>query len=310
MRRPRRGAGRRRSRKRAPPRAPNRGRRRVSGRLRAVWRAARRVPRALSRLVPTARTRRRALRAWRRLPAGARIATPVVLLVLLWAPANWVYQVVRKPSELFFPVSGALYKTPSETWATYGPLFRRHSTDVMTPDFLAALAQVEASGNPVARTYWRWALTLEPFEIYRPASSAVGMYQITDGAFAEQRRYCIHGHRVVEDGPWHDFRSCWFNALYTRVVPSHAIEMTSAYLHQRVAEMLEQAGNPGATLRQKQALAAVIHLCGPGAAAAFVRRGLEPVPGRRCGSHDVAAYLRRVEAARAVFARLAEKESS
>ena len=48
------------------------------------------------------------------------------------------------------------------------------------------------------------------------------MFQITDGTFAEARRYCIHDHVVVEDGPWHDARSCWFNGLYTRVVPGHA----------------------------------------------------------------------------------------
>jgi hypothetical protein len=45
----------------------------------------------------------------------------------------------------------------------------------MTPDLLAALAQVEGSGNPVVRTYWRFSLTNEPFENFRPASSAVGM---------------------------------------------------------------------------------------------------------------------------------------
>ncbi|HXF15532.1 MAG TPA: hypothetical protein VN496_00930, partial [Burkholderiales bacterium] len=82
------------------------------------------------------------------------------------------YQVVRKPSELFFPVSDALYKTPPETWKAYGPLFRQHATEVMTPALLAALAQVEGSGNPVARTYWRWSLQRRPFEVYRPASSA------------------------------------------------------------------------------------------------------------------------------------------
>jgi hypothetical protein len=53
-------------------------------------------------------------------------------------------------------VSGALTKTPSETWRQYGPLFREHSTAVITPELLAALAQVEGVGNPVARTYWRW----------------------------------------------------------------------------------------------------------------------------------------------------------
>ena len=53
---------------------------------------------------------------------------------------------------------------------------------------------LEGSGNPVARTYWWWRFSWNPFEVYRPASSAVGMFQITDGTFAEARRYCIHDH--------------------------------------------------------------------------------------------------------------------
>ena len=69
----------------------------------------------------------------------------------------------------------------------------------MSPTLLAALAQVEGSGNPIVRTYWRLAFSTEPFEIYRPASSAVGMYQITDGTFADARHYCIHEHAVASD---------------------------------------------------------------------------------------------------------------
>src|SRR5450631_595762 len=91
-------------------------------------------------------------------------------------------------------------------------IFRKHATNVITPDLLAAIAQVEGSGNPVARTYWRWSWSAQPFEVYRPASSAVGMYQITDGNFAEARHYCIRDHTVVEDGPWNNWQSCWFNS--------------------------------------------------------------------------------------------------
>ena len=46
-----------------------------------------------------------------------------------------------------------------------------------------------------------------PFEVYRPASSSVGMYQTTDGTFERAKRYCIHDHVVVEQGPWHAWRS-------------------------------------------------------------------------------------------------------
>jgi hypothetical protein len=208
---------------------------------------------------------------------------------------NWIYQVARKPAELFFPVSGALSKTPSETWREYEVLFRRHSTPVMSPQLLAALAQVEGAGNPVALAPWRLAASTDPREIYRPPSSAVGMYQITDGTFREARRYCIREHKAIEEG-------CWFNGLYTRVIPSHAVELTSAYLDRRVEAAL--ARRPAATLEQKQDLAAIIHLCGAAAGEAYVRRGLRLAPGQRCGAHDARAYLERVRVMKRVFARL------
>lgn len=231
------------------------------------------------------------------------IAAAIVALAL-WYAANAVVQVVRKPTELFFPVAGVLSKTPAETWRTYAPLFRVHATAVITPELLAALAQTEGAGNPVARTYWRWRLTAEPFEVYRPASSAVGMYQITDGTFEQAKRYCIRDGAVVEDGPWHDWRSCWFNALYTRVLPSHAIEMTAALLDRNVAAILARH-RLAATRAQKQDLAALVHLCGAGAGDLHARRGLKLAPGQRCGDHDVAAYLAKVNALKRVFARLA-----
>jgi hypothetical protein len=215
---------------------------------------------------------------------------------------NWLYQAARKPAELFFPVSGVLAKTPAQTWTAYAPIFRRHATATITPELLAALAQVEGSGNPVARTYWRWRLTHQPFEIYRPASSAVGMYQITDGTFREARRYCVHEHAVIADGPWHDWNSCWFNALYFRVVPSHAVEMTAALLDRKVAALVEKRR---ATPAQQEDLAAVIHLCGAAAAQAFAARGFRAAARQRCGDHELRAYLARVNAMKRVFAGLA-----
>ncbi len=223
---------------------------------------------------------------------------------------NGVYQVIRKPSELFFPISGALHKSPAQTWRAYGPLFRRHSTDLITPHLLAALAQVEGAGNPLARTYWRWSLSMDPFDLYRPASSSVGMYQISDGTFAEARRYCIHDHEVVAQGPWHDWRSCWLNFLYIRILPSHAIELTAAHLDRHAKRALRLHPVPGATQRARQELAALIHLCGAGAGRAHARRGLELPPGLRCGSHDVRRYLRKVATAQARFGQLESADSS
>src|SRR2546430_5303011 len=124
-------------------------------------------------------------------PLAIRILVGAVAVLAVWSAVNWLYQVVRKPTELFFPVSGALAKAPPETWRQYGPLFRRHSTVVMTPELLAALAQVEGAGNPVARTYWRWGPARDPLEGYQPASSAGGMDQITHATFRAARRLCV-----------------------------------------------------------------------------------------------------------------------
>ena len=241
-------------------------------------------------------------------PLAIRLVVAAVAVVALWSAVNWTYQLIRKPSELFFPVSGALAKTPAETWRQYEPLFREHSTAIMTPELLAALAQVEGEGNPIARTYWRWHVTSNPFDLYRPASSAVGMYQITDATFREARRYCIHRHAVAEEGPWHDVRSCWFNALYIRVLPTHAVELTAAFLDRSVASTLQRSRIVTATARQKQDLAAVTHLCGAGAGDAYARRGFRLTASQRCGDHDVGRYLAQVNAMKRQFVALSSEE--
>ncbi len=255
-----------------------------------------------------ARAGRHALRVFRAAPLSVRLLGAAGVVLVAWFAINWVYQTIRKPSELFFPLSGRLAKSPPETWEHYAPLFRQHATAVITPELLAALAQVEGGGDPLARTYWEWRVAPNPFEVYRPASSAVGMYQITDGTFREARRLCIHDHEVVEDGPWHDVKSCWFNRLYTRTVPSHAIEMTAAWLDRGVSTVTERRRIHRATLQQKQNLAAVIHLCGAGAGDDYAKRRFRLLRGQLCGNHDVRAYLRRVNAMKKEFAKLAAGE--
>ncbi len=39
--------------------------------------------------------------------------------------------------------------------------------------------------SPVARTYWQWRATLNPFALYQPTSSAAGMYQMINETFQE-----------------------------------------------------------------------------------------------------------------------------
>jgi hypothetical protein len=241
--------------------------------------------------------------AWARetLAAGSRPLRIVLVAVLVLAAvpvANAAYQVFRKPSEALFPVAGAFNKQPKDTWQQYGPLFRAFATGPVTPELLAALAQIESTGNPLARTYWRWRPTWNPFAIYAPASSAVGLYQMTDGAFDEARRYCVRQHAVVDN-------ACGFSSLYVRVFPSHSVELASVYLNRNVTAVFSRQGDKGVTAQQKQDLAAVIHLCGAGRAQAFVRRGFRAAAGERCGDHDIAAYLAKVNTMKRQFVRLA-----
>jgi hypothetical protein len=248
------------------------------------------------------------LRRWRRsarwargklakVPLIARIAGGVAILLVTFTLANLIYHVIHKPTELFFFVGHRLDKEPSETWRQYGPLFRTYSTSAITPELLAALAQVESSGNPVDRTYWRWRWSFNPFAIYQPASSAVGLFQTTDPAYAEAARFCIRDNAVTDTG-------CGFGP-YIRALPSHAAELASVYLDRHVAAVLALAGDAKPTPQQKQDLAAFIHLCGAGPATAYARRHFQMISGERCGDHLVAAYLSRVNAMKRQFLRLA-----
>jgi hypothetical protein len=234
-------------------------------------------------------------------PTTIRVVVLSLVLVAVFFVTNLVYHVLRKPTEVFSPVSGGFNKTPIETWRAYAPLFREYSTASISLELLAALAQVESDGNPVANTYWRWRLTWNPFAVYQPASSGAGMYQMTDAALAEAQGYCILHHTVVEDG-------CSSRALYSRVVPSRATELTAVFLDRNTAAILGNRRTAKVSRQRKEELAAIIHLCGAGPANAFARRGFHLLPGERCGDHDVAAYLAEIDAMKQKFVRLAAEK--
>jgi hypothetical protein len=172
----------------------------------------------------------------------------------------------------------------------------------MTPEFLAALAQTESAGNPVAQPYWRWDLSSNPFEIYAPASSSSGLFQITQGTFEEGKKFCIHNGRVAMDGPWHKLNSCWFNFLYSRLSPTDSIEITSARLHY----LTEKIAGSNQDLEKKQELATVIHLCGMKKAQQYFRLGFKKLGS--CGDHSVSAYLSKIKKLTKKFALLRSQQ--
>jgi hypothetical protein len=95
------------------------------------WRGARLVRRTLSAA-----------------PRAVRIVCLTALVLAAFSLTNLVYHVVRKPSELLFFVGGTLDKEPIETWRRYEPLFHTYSTSTITPELLAALAQVLVGCEP------------------------------------------------------------------------------------------------------------------------------------------------------------------
>jgi Transglycosylase SLT domain len=232
------------------------------------------------------------------IPTTMRVVLICIAVLVVFSVTNLIYQILHKPTEVFALIPGESNKAPVETWRQYGPLFREYSTASIAPELLAALAQVESAGNPIARTYWRWSLTSDPFAVYQPASSAVGMYQMTDAALSEAQGYCILHHSVVETG-------CSATLLHSRVVPRHATELTAVFLDRKLAAILGHRRKTKFSRQQREQLAAIIHLCGAGPAKAFALRGFRLVPGERCGDHDVSAYLDKINAMKREFLRFA-----
>ena len=246
-------------------------------------------------------SKKRKRKSWirRRLELFVTVATLIGVIVA----GNWIYQVWKKPTELIGVFDSNFHKTPKETWVSYGQVFRAKSTNVITPTFIAALAQVESNGNPVVRTYWKLNLTSDPSKIFAPASTAVGMFQITRGTFKEAKEFCLRGGRAVRDR-----KECQ-SEEYTRVIPAHAVEMIAARLHWYTDKLIRKYNLKRAGLREKQNLATVIHLCGLGKAEQLARSGLHLSRLGRCGDHNALAYVKRVQNVQREFATLAQRSS-
>ena len=66
---------------------------------------------------------------------------------------------------------------------------------------------------------------------------------------------------------------------------------------------------PSLTCANQQNTAALMHLCGVGAADEYVARGFRVRAGQQCGDHSAAGYIAKMNAMKAVFARLAAEHA-
>ena len=254
----------------------------------------------------------RLMRAFRGAPRAVQVTVALLVALTLGLAVNWTYQVVRKPSELFFPVSGSFYKESGRRrGAPTARCSARHSTarDVARPAGRAragrGLGQPRRENLLALGSDARAVRNLSP---RRRAPSACIRSRTARLPIA--RRYCIHDHAVAVEGPWYDVSNRAGSTSSTRGrcrrTPWSSRRRISIV---GVAEMLGASSGRAATLQQQQNVAALIHLCGPGVAAAYARRGFAPAPGQRCGAHDVRGYLATVNAMRRVFSRRRVAES-
>jgi hypothetical protein len=206
---------------------------------------------------------------------------------------NVIVGVVRKPAHLLTPITKYFYKVPSQTWDSYQGIFETYETSTLDAEFLAALAQAESAGNPIATPYWEFTLQQDILSLFRPASSSLGLYQMTYDTFQDAKRFCFVDGKIAMDAKKNELKHCWQNDFKFRFSVSDSVHLTSARLSYYTESSLKKYGARASQL-QRQQTAAIIQLCGPGKAPEFIRSGFNVKKMGACGSHSVPAYIKRV----------------
>lgn len=225
----------------------------------------------------------------------------MLMLTVFAVTTNFLWQIYQKPAEVVALLGWSKDKSHVSTWNNYAGFFNQHSTRLMTPQFLAALAQIESSGNPLATPQWKFRLTDRLSRVFSPQSSSVGLYQFTSGTFDKAKKYCIKNGEAQSV-------NCWFNSVYTRVFPSHSIEVASAYLDTEVRRLMKKH-KKRLNLNMAQNLAGVIHLCGINKAEKYFQSGFNTNKIGECGTHNPRLYLKRLRQSRRAFNRISKAKN-
>ncbi len=134
---------------------------------------------------------------------------------------------------------------------------------------------------------------------------------MTDGNFEQAKRYCVVNGRVYSVSS--KDTKCYLTSLYSRLIPSHAIEMTSAWLHlnvQGIVDSLPKKKAKKVSLEKRRKLAAVIHLCGEKRGESFAARNFNFRSGETCGTLNARNYVARVLKYEKLFKRISVSSQS
>lgn len=222
----------------------------------------------------------------------------IFTLILL---INYFFQIYRKPTELLSFLSSP--KTPYETWKSYSTLFIKHSLGAITPDFLAALAQVESSGNHWGSPSWRIRWTGPIADFYSPSSSSFGLFQTTVGTFNQSKKLCLKNGVILKQESYENL--CPQNFFYNRLIPSSIIQLTAIQLEYDIQKLSSIKTKAHSDLFKKQKTAALIHLCGKEQTRNFIMNGLKK--NSQCGTHNVQIYLNKIFYYKKIFNQFLKK---
>lgn len=216
----------------------------------------------------------------------------ILLFIFVILLVNLAIQIYRKPAELLSVFARSEPKTIMQTWKDYKDEFQQSSTHLVSPFLLAAIAQIESGGRPLASPSWRIKINQSPLSWFSPASSSVGLYQFTLPTFEGEKKFCLKDGTVKARGPWYQFfGGCWANRFYSRLIPSHSIRLAATHWHR-----LSQTLFKGKRVKRRFINRAIMvaHLCGPTRAERYVRSGGQKGISK-CGNHSVKAYIAKVE---------------
>lgn len=212
----------------------------------------------------------------------------VILAILL---LNAAYHLFQNPIHLLSFVAHPFHKTPQETWAAYSHHFEKHGDSKVTPELLAALAQAESSGNPLAAPPWQLRMSTDLAEIYAPASTAFGLMQITKGTFQTMLQIAREEGRPAP--------------VMTRLSVGDQIQLSAMNIRRNLQELVGDRFH-SFEARRITNLSSVIHLCGPEVGRRLVRAGFKVDRLPKCGSHWPEIYTRKVWDLRLQFERMKE----